>query len=67
MAAPAATAADLGNIDTTKTGTLTIEKHKQNSTNGTTRGDGTQQTVDGDKCSPGVTFNLYKTDVDMTK
>lgn len=67
--APAAFADDgLGNIDTTKTGSLTIEKHKQTSANGTQQGDGTQQdNVEGDLMA-GVTFDLYKVDgFDLTQ
>lgn len=66
--APAAFADDaLGNIDTTKTGSLTIEKHKQTGTNGVTQGDGTQQSgIEGD-LMPGVEFKAYKvTGFDMT-
>lgn len=68
-AAPAAFADDeTGNIDPATKGTLTIEKHKQTSTNGTQEGDGTQQSnVEGDLMQ-GVTFNLYRVqNFDMTK
>lgn len=61
-AAPSAFAVDtaLGNIDTNKTGSITLEKHKQTSENGKTQGDGTEQTNVAGETMQGVTFYLYQ-------
>ena len=67
LAATVERAPSLVDLDTTKTGSITIHKYVKDATNGTTAGNGLEDTSDHGTALDGATFTVEKlTNVDLT-